>query len=123
MLENLKEKFNNSLGLISFNTVESTVDAKKFLIGKKSYRYSLFNVNNDIVEDNADDVTIDTDGTVSSYKKKEEPHHQVILQGENSFLREYKPVIKAIQSGNITNILGLEKNYIEELIRLKHHMT
>lgn len=121
----LQELINYFMGLLltcCFNSVDVLLTAKKFLLHKKQYRISKFNVTVTTVADataitDATDssVTADKDGNVSIRKNKK-PHHQIVLQGENSYLRKFTPVVKKVVVSGVEKILDLSKNYINDII-------
>ena len=108
----LQELINHFVGLLltlTFNSTEVLLTAKKFLLHKKQYRISKFNVTV------AATVDADEDGNVS-IRKSDKEHHQIVLQGENSYLRKFTPVVKKVVVGGAEKILDLSKNYINDII-------
>lgn len=110
----LQDLFNHFVALLltcCFNNVEVLLTAKKFLLHKKQYRISKFNVTTAVTVDADEDYNVSVSTTKSG-----KPHHQIVLQGENSFLRKFTPVVKKVVTNGVEKILDLSMNYINDLI-------
>ena len=118
MLQNLINYFMGLILTCCFNSVDVLLTAKKFLLHKKQYRISKFNVTVAVTQDavvDSDDAVVDDSGNVS-VSKSVVSHHQIVLQGENSFLRKFTPIVKKVVTNGVEKILDTSMNYINDLI-------